>query len=143
MTRLSLLAILAFTPLLVPSKVWPCSCKVFGDGSPRATMRHARAVFVGEVLGVEEATQEQRERGLGLAVARLQVKRFWKGVKTSEINVSTEIGVMCGPHLEVGQEYLVYAFGTSLNTICTRTRKLEYAEEDLKALGPGKLLKPK
>jgi len=91
-------------------------------------MRHARAVFVGEVLGVDETTREQRENGLGFAVARLRGKPFWKGAKTSEINVSIEIGVICGPRLEVGQEYLVYAFGKSLNTVCTRTRKLEYAE---------------
>src|SRR5260370_6849249 len=114
---------------------------MFGDGGPRATNHRARAVFVGKVLGVERATPEQIENGLGVAVARLRVKRFWKGVKTTEINVSTEIGLICGPRLEGGQEYLVYAFGKPFNPVCTRPRKLGFAEEDLQAPGPPKFLK--
>ena len=142
MKRLILLPFLFLTNSLVPAKAYPCSCKISGDGSPRSTMRHAKAVFVGEVLELTEATKEQTENGFGCAVARMKVERFWKGVKSSEIIVSTEIGRVCGPGLEVGQKYLVYAFGRSLSLICTPTRKLEYAEKDLKALGPGKEVKP-
>ena len=138
-----LLAILVLTTLLAATKTYSCSCAIYGDGSPNATMRHAKAVFIGEVLEITETTKEQREAGLGSALARMRVERFWKGVKSSEIFVSTEIGVICGPHLEIGQKYLVYAFGKSLTTICTPTRKLEYASKDMVALGPGKEFKPK
>lgn len=143
MRRLILLVILVLTTLLTATKAYSCSCAIYGNGSPRATMRHAKAVFIGEVLEIAETTKEQRESGFGHALARMRVERFWKGIKSSEISVSTEIGVICGPHLEIGQKYLVYAFGKSLDTICTPTRKLEYAEKDLVALGPGKEFKPK
>ena len=43
---------------------------------------------------------------------------------------------------KVGEQYLVYAFGENENlatTECERTTKLEKADEDLKALGEGRL----
>src|SRR5260370_35796124 len=86
MKRISLLAVFVFTSLLIPSKVWPCEYRIFGDGGPRATNHRARAVFVGKVLGVERATPEQIENGLGVAVARFLVKRFCKRGKPTELN---------------------------------------------------------
>jgi hypothetical protein len=49
----------------------------------------------------------------------------------------------CGPYFRVGEKFLVYGMGKRLNTACSGTRKLEYAEKDLEALGPGKALRPK
>src|SRR5260370_9415361 len=79
MKRLSLLAVFVFTSLLIPSKVWPCERRIFGDGAPRATNHRARAVFVGKVLAVEVATPNQIENGLAVAVPRLRLTRFATG----------------------------------------------------------------
>lgn len=70
-------------------------------------MRHAKAVFIGEVLEVRSATKAEREDGSNSYIAKLQVERFWKGIKSSEVSVETDM-FGCGPNFEVGQKYLVY-----------------------------------
>jgi hypothetical protein len=49
----------------------------------------------------------------------------------------------CGPRFEVGRKYLVYAFGKELETANTGTRELRYADQDLRAIGPGKEFREK
>jgi hypothetical protein len=105
-------------------------------------MRHARSVFVGEVLEVREATTSEREENSNAYIVRMRVERYWKGIKSGEINVETDM-TGCGPYFRVGEKFLVYGMGKRLNTACSGTRKLERAEKDLEALGPGKAFKPK
>jgi hypothetical protein len=127
---------------LIPSLARACTCEVYGDGSPRSTMRHAKAVFVGEVLEVRKATKLEREEYSNDYIVRMHVEHYWKGIKSSEINVKTEI-TGCGPYFRVGEKFLVYGMGKRLNTACSGTRKLEYADKDLKAVGRAKELRPK
>jgi hypothetical protein len=69
----------------------------------------------------------------------------WKGVSSDSINITTAIGSgPCGYHFDVGQYYLIYAYGdpegniNNLDTnFCTRTAPLDQAEADLVALGQG------
>jgi hypothetical protein len=103
---------------------------------------HAKAVFVGEVLEVRPATKAEREEYSNLYIVRMRVERYWKGIKSGEITVQTDM-FGCGPKLEVGAKYLVYGMGKHLDTGCIGTRKVEYADKDLEALGPGKEYKPK
>lgn len=127
---------------LIPSPGRACTCEIYGDGSPRSKMHHAKAVFVGQVLEIREATTSEREEYSNAYIVRLRVERYWKGTKTNEVNVETDM-TGCGPYFRVGEKFLVYGMGKRLNTACSGTRKLEYAEKDLEALGPGKLFKPK
>jgi hypothetical protein len=103
--------------------------------------RKAKAVFVGEVVGWHEATREDLRQHSAPFVFRMRVDRYWKGVKTHEVTISA-MGVLlpgcCDIALKEGEKYLVYAVGKSMSTGCSRTRHLEQAGEDLKALGPGK-----
>jgi hypothetical protein len=66
------------------------------------------------------------------------VDRIWKGAHCGTVTVQTASdSAACGYSFEVGRTYLVYAFkegGLSTN-ICTRTRVIEEASEDLAALG--------
>ena len=128
--------------LFAVSQARSCTCEVFSDGSPRSEMHHAKAVFIGEVLEVRKATTAEQEDLFGPYIVRLRVERFWKGVKHSEVLVETDL-TGCGPHFKVGQKYLVYGMRKQLHTGCTRTRLLDQADEELKALGPGKELKKK
>ena len=140
--RFILAAVPGLALFLIPSLARACTCEVYGDGSPRSRMHYAKAVFVGEVLEVREATKSEREEYSDAYMGRMRVDRYWKGIKSGEINIETDM-IGCSPCFRVGEKFLVYGRGKRLNTACSGTRKLEYAEKDLKALGPGKGFKPK
>jgi hypothetical protein len=105
-------------------------------------MHHAKVVFVGEVLEVRKATKSELEEYSGPFIVRMRVERYWKGIKSGEINVETDM-TGCGPYFRVGEKFLVYGMGKRLSTACSGTRKLEDAEKDLEVLGPAKEFKPK
>jgi hypothetical protein len=69
------------------------------------------------------------------------VLQSWKGPAEENITVITRrFGSMCGYGFKTGGEYLVYAGGkdNSLSTsLCSRTRGLARASEDLSLLGEG------
>jgi hypothetical protein len=94
-------------------------------------------VFIGEVLEVREATKAEREQYSNSFVVRMRVERYWKGIKSAEVNVETDM-TGCGPYFRVGDKFLVYGMGKRLDTSCSGTRKLEYADKDLKILGRSK-----
>ena len=84
--RLVLAMLPGFALFLIPSMACACTCEIYGDGSPRSTMRHARAVFTGEVLEVREATKPEQEENSNAYIVRMRVERYWKGIKSGEIN---------------------------------------------------------
>ena len=98
-------------------------------------------MFVGEVVAKHDATPEELRHGSDRFEWEMRVERYWKGVKTQEIFLSAR-GVLtpgcCDISLDIGERYLVYAVGKEMSTRCTRTQLLAKADEDLKALGPGK-----
>ena len=84
-------------------------------------------------------------------VIKFAVERWWKGTGREEVYLYTGVSRWPGGYtrifssdfrFNVGEEYLVYAFGDVdhlTTTVCARTTKLEEADEDLKALGEGRL----
>ena len=127
------LIVIGFALLLIPSLTNGCTCEVYGDGSPRSLMHHAKAVFVGEVLEVRKATKSEREEDSSPYIVRMRVERYWKGIKFGEINVETDM-TGCGPYFRVGEKFLVYGMGKRLSTASSGTRKLENAEKIWKLL---------
>jgi hypothetical protein len=100
--------------------------------------RDSRAVFSGTVLKIDEA-------GYMLKVT-LKVERSWKGLLPTEVVLTTGRGRGdCGYEFELGQTYLVYAYGDNMNAlatnICQRTVALVSGGDDLKIL--GKLKRPR
>jgi hypothetical protein len=140
--HLTLFAVSGLALFLASPPTHACTCEVYGDGSPNSMKHHAKAVYIGEALEVREATKAEREEYSNFYIVRMRVERYWKGIKSGEVNVETDL-TGCGPNLRVGTKYLVYGMGKRLNTSCTRTRMLEDAEKDLRALGRPKELKPK
>jgi hypothetical protein len=64
------------------------------------------------------------------------VQQSWKGVSTREVSLLTgRGGGDCGVEFKPGQVYVVYAHGRSgdgcQTNICTRTREVSYASDDL------------
>ena len=78
-----------------------------------------------------------------LYAVKFKVERYWKGVRNSEIVILTNLPLGdCGMlHFREGEKYLVYAFGKKQVAYgCRRNKRLEYASEDLRELGDGKLV---
>jgi hypothetical protein len=100
--------------------------------SVKTAVRRSTAVFSGEVLEIKS--------GGNFLVVRFRVERFWKGVTSEEVSVSSDSTVE-SPHYRVGEKYLVFAGlheGKLFTGSCSRTRKLEYAQRDLDQLGEGR-----
>lgn len=126
--------------LLSSTAVLACSCELPKQGETvkqavKRAHQNSNAVFAGEV--VEVITNPK----VFYLKVRFKVERSWKNARTEELTIRTgrSIGGDCGYRFEVGEHYLVYAYGSEremLETnICQRTRKLADAEEDLKLLG--------
>jgi hypothetical protein len=97
--------------------------------------KDSRAVFSGSVLKIDEA-------GYMLKVT-LKVDKAWKGMLPTELVLLTgRGGGDCGYRFEVGDSYLVYAYGENVNhlgtNICQRTVPLSSGGDDLKILGRPK-----
>jgi hypothetical protein len=108
--------------------VFACDCAM--PGKPKEELQRADAVFVGEVIGSKTEN--------GSRIFEFKVERFWKGAITKVVSVGSEVG-NCRYIFGVGEKYIVYARGkeTLLTSICTRTKNLGAASEDLKDLGEG------
>jgi hypothetical protein len=131
MKRITLLVFGLLTVTLAgASTALACRCNFTVEGSSK----FAVSVFIGEVTKVGDP----REVKMGPHTEKLYVTRFlvrerWKGPKSIEEEVLTELPVDYGlPQMQVGMVLLVYAFpvyipsGSSaeLITNCSRTRVL-------------------
>ena len=117
---------------LTARSILACSCKA--PPPPKEAMETMAAVFAGNVLKVE--TDEKAHQ----VQVSFDTSRVWKGDVAKTVTVITSGGT-CGFGFHEGDSYLVYAYdhGGQFNTnICTRTKVLSHAKEDLDALGEGK-----
>lgn len=109
--------------------------------APKVALKRAGAVFIGTVTEIKPSPLRRY-----LLDVCVEIDRVWKGAVNPTMIVNTpnnEGG--CGYTFNKGKSYLIYAgyaelpeglqLGTSL---CSRTRPLEKAAEDLAELGPGK-----
>jgi len=92
-------------------------------------------VFSGKVLRID-VVKNSKGKPSGVIRVRFRVYKSWKGAETNSITVSTtNICCICGYPFKVGEEYLVYASESLRTSVCTRTKNLEDAAEDLEFLG--------
>jgi hypothetical protein len=129
-------------------RVHACSC--MRSGSPCQEAWRTDAVFAGRVVGLTEVV-EQRDRGDGLMYdmwnfrVRMRVTEAFRGDMKDAVDVFTPASeAACGYGFSVNRSYLVYAYWHKANkrweaSICSRTRPLEQASEDLAYLrGPAR-----
>jgi hypothetical protein len=118
-------------------------------------LKHSTVVFSGKAVAEEYRPIVTRQPGWPeggeILVIQFSVERWWKGSGGGEVFLYTGVSRSPGGYtrilsegfnFSVGEEYLVYAFGDVDNlttTACERTTKLEKGDEDLKALGEGRL----
>ena len=123
------------TSLLLASMLWPTSahaCSCAGDGLPCDAAFRADAVFVGHVLSIESS------RGGGNFRLRAQVEiavlEAFRGLLQPQVALVAE-GSNCDYPFRMGETYVVYAYrladGQLVTSICTRTRPVAQATEDL------------
>ncbi|MDQ3713618.1 MAG: hypothetical protein M3388_15535 [Acidobacteriota bacterium] len=142
--------ILAVTIILSPlfyNTALGCSCPTIGATSEQ--IRAARledfnsavAIFSGEVVELEENK------------VKFKVEKIWKGDLDDEIVMVIQlkkdngkyVRTSCDYYYELGEKYLVYAYGTSdeLTTYqCTRTttfKNVELVEQEIKGLNEIRL----
>jgi hypothetical protein len=145
MKNLTALSFFAFL-LLGYDVAEACSCKP--PPPPAEALKEARAVFAGEVTRVRGPRSIPVRNGRGKVVAyrvtfgaevRFKVINTWKGVTADVVTVVTVPG--CGYGFVEGGRYLVYAYGDGpglVTGMCSRTKALDAAPEDLSVLGEGK-----
>jgi hypothetical protein len=122
-----------------PRYTFACSCSA--EPPVMEEFASCKAVFSGRVLSRSKIVIAPAELGGFEEVSfTFLVDRVWKGQLTTQVDVATGVGGGdCGFLFEEGEEYLVYAFADeeSLATnICTRTRPISLAFNDIKELGP-------
>jgi hypothetical protein len=144
--RKLLFSLSAFIYLFVNTSVGlACTCEM---PKPGVTLKQAvaqardkaKAVFSGEVVEVIKNPQ------VFYIEVRFKVEHSWKQVRTNQLVIRTgRGGGDCGYRFEVGERYLVYAYGSDVpafeTNICQRTRKLTDAQDDLKLLGKSRIIK--
>jgi len=136
---LGILILLVFTQ--TDSLACTCDLPLFNlslDQQVKHARKQSRAIFSGRVLEVTENPQTY------FVVVKFRIERLWKGNLSDEVTIITgHGGGDCGYRFEVGESYLVYAYGSDENrlgtNICQRTKKLSDAREDLRILGKGKV----
>ncbi len=110
--------------------LFACDCKTLDF---QAALDSANIVFVGQ------ATEVTTNWMSGGWKATFVVENSWKMPTEGILVVNTPWEKDCGFIFEVGKKYLVYANKkfTTKTTICSRTRLLSEAGEDLQVLGKG------
>lgn len=120
--------------LLMLSAVQAMACSCAGTKEPCQAYGEASAVFVGTVINIR--TVAKKEDSYNRRAVRFQIDSDFRGAEGAEIEVLTGFGdADCGFRFTQSQQYLVYAYeykGTLSTSICTRTRTLKTADDDLR-----------
>jgi hypothetical protein len=115
-----------------PRAARACSC--LPPPSPVEAAEQAVAVFEGRTFGVVREGQHNR--------FTFEVTRVWKGEVGTRVDVwSHSQSATCGRGFESGASYVVYAGsrdGHLVDGLCSRTREISRASEDLEALGTAR-----
>ena len=114
-----------------PEQAMACSC--IPPDPPLVAMDQSAAVFSGELVSID---------GDFAAILTFEVFRVWKGpVAETLVLMTRSLGAGdCGYPFKAGRAYLVYADAGGdffVVWLCSRTRSLEHAQEDLEVLGEG------
>jgi hypothetical protein len=135
--------ILSIMTIFIPYSVYACSCAQ--PQTVEAELSRSKEVFAGRVLEVKE---HRSLNGSMTKAALFEVNQIWKGGSESQIIIYTGSGGGdCGVRFEEGEEYLVYAYPSTMygdkelliTIICDRTKVMVQAQEDLAILGEGKV----
>ena len=125
--------------LYKPSTTFACSC--LQPPPVEVELERKTAVFSGKVIKIEDTTRINQSSGDLLKII-FEVRSSWKGMNQPQAIVyTTRDSASCGFNFKLNEDYVVYAYGEEeklMTGLCERTKSLDIAHEDLKALGEGK-----
>ncbi len=125
---------LVVASISVAANVYACSC--MNPGPPCEATSKSSAVFVGTVISSKDSKTSQQYDFASREV-KFSVEEAFKGLSSTEVSVFTGWGGGdCGYPFLAGRQFLVYAYkdekdGRFKTSICSRTRHLSEAKEDL------------
>ena len=106
-------------------------CAVF---AVKRALESSKAVFAGEVISEEKHGD--------IKTFKFMVEKYWKGADRKEVEIFVYQTARYQSPFKEGEKFLVYATGDEDGRLtvsrCSRSRALEYAEDDIKQLGEGK-----
>ena len=136
--------------LLTFDAAYACSCAP--NGPPCDYYGKATAIFLGRVVGSAQRKSYTDERGnktvYDVGAIRFLVQENYKGAPGYEVEIHSGTGGGdCGYWFLRNESYVVYAYGSSednklYTNICTRTRHVTEAAEDLEYLRGLSAAKP-
>lgn len=95
----------------------------------------SKAVFIGEVVS--------DEKNGDVRTFEFKVEKYWKGAVKKKTKVLVYENARFQAWFRKGGKYLIYANADDKGRLsvsrCSRSRDLEFAEEDLQKLGKGKI----
>ncbi len=130
-----------------PDPSYACSC--VEDGTPTEELEVSAAVFImGRVISVQEFNPGEPPWGGAKIISTedpttiaLSVETVWKGPLYQTMYLTTHRDeASCGFTFAEGTTYIVYSRDGSTVSLCSRTRELSRAAEDLAELGEGYML---
>jgi len=138
MRSLKLLVFSSLVALLIATSAIACTC--MPTAGPEKELEQADAVFAGKV---SSSKRHNGARPFDDVEVEFVVERVWKGQVTKRFRIFTgSSSDSCGYRFKKNRTYLVYAYGKvdeGLQTgICSRTRRLKDAHQDLNVLGEGR-----
>ena len=124
--------------LLDTRESYACVCRP--PGSPTAEMTRSDSVFRGRVVTVYPATIKYSPLEVfPTEIYEFRVMAVWKGPLYETVYRDiVAAGSTCARWFSLGSEYLVYGSGA----LCTRTRLISEAQEDLAEIGEGRVPEP-
>ncbi|MDD3283997.1 MAG: hypothetical protein PHZ07_00145 [Patescibacteria group bacterium] len=129
-------------PLFFVNTTIVSACSCIQPLSPEESLKQATSVFVGKVINIDIPKKIFIESSDPIKIT-FEVSQIWKGPNYKIIILTTARDqASCGYPFEQNEEYIVYAYDkeNKLNTnICSRTKLLTNAQEDLISLGSGVL----
>ncbi|MFZ3591203.1 hypothetical protein ACOI1C_18650 [Bacillus sp. DJP31] len=129
--------LIASTLFFQPSPSYACSC--IQPPPVDEEYKQVTAVFSGKVIDIKNQLNPSEPMKV-----TFQVDQSWKGVSEGKISIYTaKDSAACGYAFNMDDSYLVYAseYEGKLNTgLCSLTKELSAASEDLVILGEGEVL---
>ncbi len=124
---------------LDPNSAYACSC---ASQTVEEAVASSDAVFEGRVVEIRKGA-DSGSVSTRTNTVRLRVVRSWKGVGEEALTVRTATnGASCGYPFRANQSYLVYANSSPAGLrvgLCSRTKPIDQAKEDLELLGMGEV----
>jgi hypothetical protein len=132
-----LLSAASLLAIVQATAAYACSCL---PRTPQQYFESAQSVFAGRAIDIIQRNPDSEVRVI------FEVSRIWKGQKRPQIVVMTSnSSASCGYSFQKTEQYLVYASRqkSQLETgLCSGTKPLSMAQQDLAVLGEGETPRP-